>query len=78
VRMSAAEAGDDEIAEGFAVCELCFTQATEEEIAAAEMIVPHAGEELILDALQVADPSTSGSTIIAYCLLAPSAHPESS
>lgn len=65
-------------AEGFAICELCFTNATDEEIAAAEMIVPHAEEQSVLEALQHEQPSIAGNTIIAYCLLAPSAQPEPS
>jgi Fe-S-cluster containining protein len=68
--------------EGFAICELCFTNATEEEIAAAEMIVPHSEEQLVLEALQeeqgLGDGIISGNTIIAYCLLAPSVPPEPS
>ena len=57
-----------EEAEGLAVCELCFTQASEEEIAAAEMTVPHAEEEQLLAQLQQDQPSLTGETIIAYCL----------
>lgn len=71
--------GDESYGESFAVCELCFTQATPEEIAAAEMIVPHAEEQRVLETLQYEQPSVSGDTIIAYCLLAPSpARPEPS
>lgn len=62
---------DEASEEGFAICELCFTNATEEEIATAEMIVPHAEEQSVLEALQHEQPSISGNTIIAYCLLAP-------
>jgi Fe-S-cluster containining protein len=51
--------------EGLAVCELCFTQATQEEIAAAEMTVPWAEEQVILDQLE------PGNTIVAYCLTLP-------
>jgi len=75
VRMESAEAGDEEAA-GFAVCELCFTQATDQEITAAEMAVPHAEEELVLAAVHDAGPS--GNTVIAYCLLEPSGQPPSS
>jgi len=67
---------DEASEEGFAICELCFTNATEEEIAAAEMIVPHSEEQLVLEALQHEQPPISGNTIIAYCLLAPFAQPE--
>ena len=74
---------DEASAEGFAICELCFTNATEEDIAAAEMTVPHAEEQSVLEALQheqasIAGNSIAGNTIIAYCLLAPSAQPEPS
>ena len=48
---------------GLSVCELCFTQATPEEIAAAEMQVPHAEEQALLDQLP------AGETIVAFCLL---------
>ena len=58
--------------EGLAVCELCFTDASPEEIAAAEMIVPYAEEQSLLDQLKQEQP-TSGDTIIAYCLKLPSA-----
>jgi Fe-S-cluster containining protein len=79
------EAGEDPD-EGFAVCELCFTDATPDEIVAAEMIVPHAEEERVLQALldeqldeqKIEQPASSGDTIIAYCLLAPSHQPQSS
>jgi Fe-S-cluster containining protein len=69
---------DEASAEGFAICELCFTNATVEEIAVAEMIVPHVEEQSALEALQHEQPSIAGNTIIAYCLLAPSARPEPS
>ena len=58
-------AADDE--EGFAVCELCFTEASPEEIAAAEMIVPHAEEECLLDELN--QQQSAGDTIVAFCLV---------
>jgi Fe-S-cluster containining protein len=48
---------------GLSVCELCFTQATPEEISAAEMQVPHAEEQSLLAQLPVAE------TIVAFCLL---------
>ena len=47
----------------YALCELCFTTATEEEIAAAEMQIPQAEEQEIL---QLFNP---GETIVAYCLV---------
>jgi len=49
--------------EGLSVCELCFTQATPEEIAAAEMQVPHAEEQALLAQLPAEE------TIVAFCLL---------
>ncbi len=81
------EAADDlpSDTEGLAVCELCFTEATEVEIADAEMIVPYAEEERILAMLDTAqnDSRTEGDfsrgeeTIIAYCLTRPrSARPK--
>jgi Fe-S-cluster containining protein len=78
VRAQSESVGEETPEEGFAICELCFTEATPEEIAAAEMLVPHTEEQRVLETLQNEQPSTSGSTIIAYCLLAPSAQPEPS
>jgi Fe-S-cluster containining protein len=63
--------------EGLAVCELCFTEASPEEIAAAEMAVPYDEEQQLLDTLQQIQPST-GETIIAYCLTLPPAPPQTS
>lgn len=54
---------DDGSEEGLSVCELCFTQATPEEIAAAEMQVPHAEEQSLLAQLP------AGETIVAFCML---------
>lgn len=73
VRMSPAtgskqqESNDAEEEDGFAVCELCFTTATPEEIAAAEMAVPHAEEQALLDQME----PVAGDTIVAYCLTLP-------
>jgi Fe-S-cluster containining protein len=79
--------------EGLAVCELCFTEASPNEIAEAEMIVPYAEEQRLLDLLQELDqldeldqlqpiqpvePDAIGDTIIAYCLTLPPALPEPS
>jgi Fe-S-cluster containining protein len=50
--------------EAYSVCELCFTEATPEEIAAAEMQIPHAKEEQLLNQL----PNPEAQTIIAYQL----------
>ena len=72
--------GDSEPAdeEGLAVCELCFTEATAEEIAAAEMTVPYEEERSLLDQLERMQPNSGNSsseTIIAYCLTLPPAPP---
>ena len=82
VRAAAGDAEDNPEAEteGLAVCELCFTEAMPEEIAAAEMLVPHAEEALLLQDLAnlgQASPSRetidetgeSSETIVAYCLI---------
>jgi Fe-S-cluster containining protein len=69
--------------DGLAVCELCFTEATPEEIAAAEMRVPHVEEERLLQELAALDQASparetmgetaesreSRETIVAYCLV---------
>ena len=67
--------------EGLAVCELCFTEASAEEIAAAEMAVPYAEEQQLIEELQQAQSGSPGAaetigeaigdTIIAYCLKLP-------
>jgi len=75
VRMSAPTAPEPEIDSGsdeesaFAVCELCFIDATPDEIAAAEMSVPHAEEQELLNRMQEEMPSSAGETIVAYCLV---------
>jgi Fe-S-cluster containining protein len=53
----------EEPEEGLAICELCFTTATPEEIIAAEMHVPHEEEDALLNQL-----GQQGTTIIACCL----------
>jgi Fe-S-cluster containining protein len=69
VRSVADEEGDSqEEQEGLAVCELCFTEATAEEIAAAEMFPPHEQERELLASLA---NSSADETIIAYCLALP-------
>ncbi len=59
--------------EGLAVCELCFTEASSEEIAAAEMLVPHEEERRVLDMLDEIEEvgSSNGETIVAFCLTLP-------
>jgi Fe-S-cluster containining protein len=74
VRSSSEAEETNEPEEGFAVCELCFTTATPEEIAAAEMIVPHAEELHVLKALESDSPQADqvllpGDTIVAFCLV---------
>ncbi|WP_263358924.1 YkgJ family cysteine cluster protein [Acidicapsa ligni] len=58
----------------FAVCELCFTQASPEEIAASELHIPHAEEQRLDTLLQNANSedqpaSEPNETIVAYCLI---------
>lgn len=57
--------------EGFAVCEMCFTEAFPEEIEAAEMKPPFAEEQELLRHFK----PESGETIVAWCLKLPSDHP---
>jgi Fe-S-cluster containining protein len=72
---SCSDSADAEGEEGLAVCELCFTEASSEEIAAAEMAVPYAEEQKLLDQLQEIDQAP-GDTIIAYCLTLPPSLPD--
>jgi Fe-S-cluster containining protein len=65
---------DTQDEEGLAVCELCFTDASPDEIAAAEMTVPYAEEQSLLNDLRAMYPQ-AGDTIIAYCLTLPSSAP---
>jgi Fe-S-cluster containining protein len=57
----------------FAVCELCFTEATEEEIAAAELHIPRQEEARLAAQLTgdqaATEPSPETATIVAYCLI---------
>lgn len=50
---------------GLGYCELCFNGATDAEIAACEMIVPHELEQTIVDEMP-----QKGETIVAFALLA--------
>ena len=50
--------------EALGCCELCFVGASEAEIAACEMTVPHD-----LEASLVAETGQSGETIVAFALL---------
>jgi Fe-S-cluster containining protein len=56
--------------QALAVCELCFTQATPEEILAAEMHIPHQEAETLASEVEAAQP-VKGETIVAYALLRP-------
>jgi Fe-S-cluster containining protein len=60
-----------EAGEGFAVCELCFTDACPEEIEEAEMKPPLAEEQALLTCFAPG----SGETVVAWCLALPSDRP---
>ena len=63
VRMAAAGNADDN-AEALGHCQLCFIGATQEEVAACEMPVPHELEANLLD--EIPDKS---DTVVAFALL---------
>jgi Fe-S-cluster containining protein len=67
---TASDSGD----EAFSVCELCFTQATPEEIAAAEMHVPYEEEARLAGTLEAGPDAPEGETIVAYCLVPRATH----
>jgi len=48
-------------------CELCFTTASDEEIAVCELAVPHDEEASVLDSLE--NGGQTGDTVVAYALL---------
>jgi len=52
------------VEDGLGCCELCFVGASEAEIAACEMPVPHAMEEQLL-----AEMGDAGETVVAFALL---------
>jgi Fe-S-cluster containining protein len=54
------------VAESYALacCELCFIEATDDQIAACEMHLPHELEEQLIE-----ETAESGETIVAYALL---------
>ncbi|HTW60856.1 MAG TPA: YkgJ family cysteine cluster protein [Terracidiphilus sp.] len=58
------QTADENGAEALGHCELCFTRATPEEVAACEMPIPHA-----LESELVAELGSSGETIVAFALL---------
>lgn len=55
---------DEDGNEGLGHCELCFTDATSEEIAASEMAVPHETEAELLEEL-----GDASETVVAFALL---------
>jgi Fe-S-cluster containining protein len=61
VRVDEEDAAD---ADALGCCELCFVGASEEEIAACEMAVPHALEDELL-----AETGAVGETVVAFALL---------
>jgi len=63
VRLRADALAIDGETPAYALCELCFTTASEDEIAAAEMKIPREREQ---ELLQLFPP---GETIVAYCLI---------
>lgn len=54
----------EEAGEGLGHCELCFTTATDAEIAACEMAVPHQAEAELL-----AELGDAGETVVAFALV---------
>ena len=68
VRVESGEAKDS-----FSVCELCFTEASPDEIARCEMAVPNDEEQRLAEQVEAALKETgdraAGETIVAYCLI---------
>lgn len=58
-------AANDDGDEGLGHCELCFIDATPDEVAACEMAVPHALEAELLD-----EAGADFDTVVAFALLA--------
>jgi hypothetical protein len=56
------------IGEGFGVCELCFQNATAQEVAKAAIVLPAGELSDALDQAAVAAGESSGSTVIAFVL----------
>lgn len=54
--------------EGLAVCELCFTEATEEEIVAAELRPPRDEEQILLKTVEDSGVVRGGETVVAWAL----------
>ena len=55
-------------AEGLGHCELCFVDATTEQVAASEMLVPHELESELIEELGTGLDSTS-ETVVAFALI---------
>jgi Fe-S-cluster containining protein len=53
--------------ESLGCCELCFVSASEEEIAACEMLVPHELEERLVDLVD--EVGDAGETVVAFALV---------
>ncbi len=64
IRMAAHNNQGDQEADVLGCCELCFIGASESEIAACEMPIPHALESHLLS-----ETTQSGETIVAFALL---------
>lgn len=64
VRMDSQDAGE---AEALGHCELCFTEATEEEVRKCEMSVPHELEAGVMKELEGAE--SLGETLVVFALL---------
>jgi Fe-S-cluster containining protein len=64
---------ETETGEGRALghCELCFHGATEAEVAACEMPVPHELEASLLNEINADELEPQGETVVAYALLRP-------
>jgi len=75
VRQDAGQDAEDDAAPAYSVCELCFTEASAETIAACAMAVPLAEEEELLTELQTTQQDVpgamAGETIVAYGLIRP-------
>ena len=63
------DAGRD-IGTAFGHCELCFAGASQSEVAACEMAVPHELEAKLLAEIEAADIGVENQTVVAFALLA--------
>ncbi len=71
IQMDDSAEENEEAAHGLAICELCFTAASPEEIAAAEMHVPHQEEARLLEAFHQKTGIRLRDSVVAYCLVPP-------